>query len=131
MENNSDVQAVLQTASVLHISEFEVFCLAYRRWFGQPAAPHEMDACFGSYLRQATVPPWVRAFTRQVHELQSLGRLDPRAFGVGPAPLVSLRKAFFAGMGFAFILVFVFLIIFLAAQTDQNAVTPCQFPPCY
>ena len=54
----NDVQTVVDTAAVLHVSEFDVFHLAYEKWFGQPAPNTEIDKEFNHYMKREIVPMW-------------------------------------------------------------------------
>jgi hypothetical protein len=68
-----DVRAVLTTARTLHISEFEVFRLAYQKWYGQPAEITQLETFFVAYLFESATPHWVRHFTSQVMALKKEG----------------------------------------------------------
>jgi hypothetical protein len=128
----SDVQTVVDTASVLHVSEFDVFRLAYEKWFGHPAANAEIDKDFTQYMNREIVPMWVRAFTRQVRKLSGEGPLNMRDFGIEPAPSATYWTAFLGGMAFALIVMVVVLLVYFAAQgTEFVAATGCRLPPCY
>lgn len=129
--NDNDAQAVINTASLLQISEFEVFQLAYQRWFGHLAQHREMDVLFSRYLIKANVPLWVRAFTRQISQLHAENRLDSRAFGLQPAPLPSQRSMLVGVMAFLLMLLFVALLVYLADKTDPSLAAACRLPPCY
>jgi hypothetical protein len=129
--DDGDAQAVINTASLLHISEFEVFQLAYQRWFGYLAQHHEIDVLFSCYLIKANVPLWVRAFTRQINQLQAENRLDGRVFGLQPAPPPSQRTALVGVLVFLLMLLFVALLIYLAGKTDPSLTAACRLPPCY
>ncbi|NJN46531.1 MAG: hypothetical protein HC808_08690 [Candidatus Competibacteraceae bacterium] len=130
--DNSDVQTVVDTASVLHVSEFDVFRLAYEKWFGHPAAHTEIDKDFTQYMNREIVPMWVRAFTRQVRRLSGAGLLNLREFGIEPAPSATYRTALLGGMAFALIVMVVVLLVYFAVQgTEFVAATGCRLPPCY
>ncbi|MEZ5582233.1 MAG: hypothetical protein R3F37_05110 [Candidatus Competibacteraceae bacterium] len=128
----NDVQTVVDTASVLHVTEFDVFRLAYEKWFGQPASNQEIDKEFTQYMNREVVPMWVRAFTRQIRRLSREGQLNVRDFGIESAPSATYWTAFLGGMAFAFIVMVVVLLIYFAAQgTEVVATTGCRLPPCY
>jgi hypothetical protein len=128
---NSDAQAVIKTASLLQISEFEVFQLAHKRWFGYLAENREIDRLFSRYLINASVPLWVRAFTRLINQLQDENRLDGRTFGLQPAPPPSQRTALVGVLALLLMLIFVALLIYLADKTDPSLAATCRLPPCY
>ncbi len=128
---DNDVQGVLDTASILHVSEFEVFRLAYESWYGHAAEKQELDECFGRYVKRAAVPMWVRDFSRRVSALRQEGRLNPQAFGLQPPPSSSYWEAFLGGMAFTVIVMIVVLLIVMAVWTPDPVFTTCRFPPCY
>lgn len=128
---NNDAQAVINTAALLHISEFEVFQLAYQSWFGHLAENREIDVLFSRYLIKANVPLWVRAFTRQINQLQAENRLDGRTFGLQPAPPPSQRTALIGVLALLLMLIFVVLLVYLADKTDPSLAAACRLPPCY
>ncbi len=81
-----EIQRVLDTSSILQISEFEVFKLSYDRWFGIPADDRLIEPFFCDYMFQMVVPSWVNHFTRKVLHLYQSGQLDPANFGILPKP---------------------------------------------
>lgn len=129
--NSNDVSDVVNAASVLHVSEFEVFRLAYNNWFGRSAADKEIESFFNHYVDKAVVPMWVRDFTRRIQQLSDEGHLDVRAFGIEPLPPTNYWMAFLGGMAFAFILMIVALLVYLAIRAQDHGLAGCQFPPCY
>lgn len=126
-----DAQEVANTASLLEVSEFEVFRLAYYRWFGRSAEPQEIDALFSRYLGKAAVPLWVRAFTRQIRQLQLDKRLDRRAFGLEPAPAPDYSSILHGALALIVMLIIVALLVYLSDPTDPSLALVCQLPPCY
>jgi hypothetical protein len=68
-----DVRAVLTAARTLHISEFEVFRLAYQKWYGEHADTPQLETFFVAYLFASETPHWVRHFTSQVMTLKQEG----------------------------------------------------------
>ena len=46
----SDVEAVLNASALLEITEFEVFRIAYRGWFGRRAADSVIEPFFTDYM---------------------------------------------------------------------------------
>lgn len=129
--DNGDVQDIVKTASVLHISEFEVFQLAYQNWFGHSAASHEIDAFFGHYMNTASAPIWVRAFTRRIRQLHGEGHLNLREFGIKSPKPATIYSAIRGVMALAFIIVIVVLLVYLAIRAEDALVAGCQLPPCY
>jgi hypothetical protein len=79
-----DVLDVLAASSLLQITEFQLFELAYERWFGRKAQETELEPCFARYMFASLAPFWVRSYCREVSIAESAGPLDPRDFGVLP-----------------------------------------------
>jgi hypothetical protein len=79
-----DLREVLAASSLLQITEFHLFELAFERWFGRQAREGELEACFARYMFASHAPFWVRQFCRDVATKDSDGSLDPRDFGVLP-----------------------------------------------
>ena len=128
---SADVRGVVSAASVLRVSEFEVFRLAYREWFGRLAVDGEIDAIFGRYVAQAIVPMWVRDFTRKIVRLSEQGRLNVSEFGIQLPSAASPWMMFVGGMAFVFIVMIITLLVYLAIQAEEKMALGCQFPPCY
>lgn len=128
---NSDVQSVVNAASILHVSEFEIFRLAYQNWFGHLAVREEIDSFFHHYVDEAVVPMWVRDFSRRILQLYEEDRLDVHKFGIEPPPANNYWTAFLGGMAFAFIVMIIALLIYLAVRVENGGLIGCQFPPCY
>lgn len=79
-----DTREVLAASSLLQITEFHLFELAYVRWFGRQAKEDELEACYARYMFAYRAPFWVRQYCREVETKDSDGSLDPRDFGVLP-----------------------------------------------
>lgn len=126
-----DALAVVDTASALHVSELEVFRLAYYNWFGRPANEKEIDASFHRYLHRAIVPMWVRDFTRRIRQLRDDHRLDVSEFGIEPAPPANAWMVFWGAMSLALMLAIVVLLVYLATRVQDTIPAGCQLPPCY
>ena len=69
-------------ASVLQISEYELFRIAYRNWFSQPITETRLDALFKEYLSSCEAPYWVNDFARKVHEKFRDGTLNYLDYGI-------------------------------------------------
>lgn len=81
----ADATAIAMASRALHVNEFELFRVAYRRWHGEDIADAALERAFGAYLKSAAVPSWVRQMTRDVIDAAREDRLDPREFGVAHA----------------------------------------------
>jgi hypothetical protein len=129
--DDCDARAVVDTASALHVSEFEVFRLAYHNWFGRPGDEKEIDASFHHYMDKAIVPMWVRDFTRRIQQLRDDDRLDVHELGIDPLPPTNAWMIFVGGMAFAFMLMILALLVYLAMRVQDTVPAGCQLPPCY
>jgi hypothetical protein len=78
----NDTHAIAAAACLLQISEFRCFQIAYAQWFGYELDEQSMEIIFSSYLKELTVPHWVRHFTRKVFSLEDQGILDPEEFNI-------------------------------------------------
>jgi len=79
---NEDLRLVMEAAGLLHIREFDLFRLAWRRWSGNAPNEKALERHFVGYMFRQTLPPWVRHFCREVLAQEAADRLDPAAFGV-------------------------------------------------
>ncbi len=77
-----DSIAVAVSASLLQVSEFKCFQVAYEQWFGHELDEQSMESIFSTYLKELTVPHWVRHLTRKVFYLEVQGNLNPENFNI-------------------------------------------------
>jgi len=82
-----DTLDVLAASSLLQITEFHLFELAYERWFGRQAKEDQLEACYAHYMFASSAPHWVRQYCRDVAIKDNDNSLDPRDFGVLPRPV--------------------------------------------
>jgi len=78
-----DRVAVAEAALALGLKEFDLFRLAYRRWFGRQPDEKLLENAFAAYMFGRAVPTWVRHLSRQVVDQRRRGTLDAEAFGAG------------------------------------------------
>lgn len=129
----SDVVAVLDASAALDVTEFRLFQLAFKDWYGKPARAEFMERQFAAYMFAKRVPAWVRQFARKILELQARGMLDPRTFGVWHR-LPSNRMVLFAKLyTAALLLLFVMtvLLVYVLPENVMKIFEGCYFPPCY
>jgi len=69
-------------ATVLQISEYELFRIAYRIWFDHPITDKRLDSLFKEYLATSNVPYWVNDFVRKAHEKFLAGELNYKDYGI-------------------------------------------------
>ncbi len=126
-----DVKDVLRTASLLSIPEFQVFRLAYARWFGREGSEQEIERHYLPYMFGDQVPHWVRSFTRHALDLARRDELDPAVLGI-PRPRRN-RRDVNRGRLFLLAIALTLTSLFLLARlaTDLLGLHGCIFPPCY
>lgn len=95
-----DARLVPDAAAALGVREFDLFRLAYRRWYGRDADEKRLERYFAPYMFHQVAPPWVRHMCREVLARAAQGRLDPDDFGAAtvrrvqrPVPLGWLTVA--------------------------------------
>jgi len=69
-------------ASVLQISEYELFRIAHQNWFNRPISDNRLDILFKDYLSHGDAPYWVNDFARKAHDKFKAGKLDYREYGI-------------------------------------------------
>lgn len=131
-EPSADVEAVLDTAAVLDVTEFRVFELAFTDWHGYPPSPRRIEAAFVPYMFQGSIPHWVRQYTRKILRLQRQGSIDRQALGIQPVS----RSPRMLAKGAATVIILVFAILgLLVMASGVGELLPflegCYFPPCY
>lgn len=83
---SEDLSGVVDAAYILRISEFDLFRLAHRRWYGSDAETKWLERVFARYMFQQEVPVWVRQFCREVLARKAAGTFDRRDFGAETVP---------------------------------------------
>lgn len=69
-------------ASALQISEYELFRLAYQKWYGRTISDNRLDSLFKDYLNSCTAPFWVNDFARKAYEKFQAGELNYKDYGI-------------------------------------------------
>lgn len=108
-----DTLDVLSASSILEITEFRLFELAYERWFGEPPLEEKMESVYTRYMFRANAPFWVRQFCREVMVRERMGILDPTDFGVFRAPEAETMVQ--RGIGYSLVVLLVMLTLHLIA----------------
>lgn len=76
-----DAWMVLEAAGALDLTEFEFFCLAWRRWTGDDPDPKSVERAFAAHMLHKMTPPWARHLAREVLRRREQGRLHRDDFG--------------------------------------------------
>jgi hypothetical protein len=113
-----DTLDVLSASSILEITEFRLFELAYERWFGEPPIEEKMESVYSRYMFCANAPFWVRQFCREVMVRERRGVLDPKEFGVFPRPesQTMLQRGLCYGMVILFVMLTLHLVAILVSK---------------
>ena len=124
-----DVAEVLESAALLEVSEYRVFEMAHRSWYGAaPGDPAAFDRCFFAYLYRDRVPPWVRRFARAVVARARRPGFDPADYGIRHPP--PRRTMVWLGIRYALWTLAAVSAIVVVAHFSA-APFGCLFPPCY
>ncbi len=126
------VLEVLDAAALLDTTEFNIFCLAYTRWFGQKASVDFIEPHFNAYMFREIVPFWVRHFTRHIMHLYAMGRLNPEDYGLKKPPASS--RMVFLGRLYTLLLILILVVLFVVTSSSEHLLSiakNCYFPPCY
>ncbi len=127
-----DVGQVLEASSLLDITEFELFRLAFVHWFGHRPEERRLERAFAVYMFRQVAPLWVRDFARRVVEAAAAGPLDRAAFGVSPR--AGSARMVSRGLRFAVALIVTLAVLVLGAELAALTLGVggrCLFPPCY
>ncbi len=123
---------VLNTAALLETTEFNVFRLAYRNWYGKNINDNEIERFYVPYMFREVVPPWVTSFCRMILKLEKSGKLNTRKY----VPLERRPKRQEVSQFAMKLIIAINCLIILLMLADQAAVQMglderCMFPPCY
>ena len=107
-----DAQQALTATALLDITEFQLFQLAWQRWYGEPVSEKKIERWFIPYMFDGIVPIWVRQFAQ---------------------PPVTRGTAKFGRIVLVLLFAIVALLVWRAeiAATLLGNITGCYFPPCY
>lgn len=128
----SDVADVLEAAALLEVTEFELFRIAYRRWFGADIRDRDLERHYLPYMFKSQVPPWVRQLSRTVIAEADADTLDPRSYGVLPRPLT--MDMYQRGLRYFLWIAVILGTLWTGAATVAGLVPgyqSCYLPPCY
>lgn len=121
-----DTRLVLDAASVMDISEYRLFELAYVDWFGDEPLAGQVEPTFAVYMFRGEIPTWVRQFARKM--------LKTWPEDLSPPRILSSRFTPLRGTAYFMLVVFVVGALFLSSASTADllpALQQCYFPPCY
>lgn len=113
----TDQWDLLEAAALLQVTEFRVFELAYKEWYGAAPKPRVVELHFRNYMFSRVIPTWVAHFCRRVVEMERAGTLDPREFGVYQR--LPSRRMRLIGKAYAALLLVGFLLIVIMAYGHE------------
>jgi hypothetical protein len=129
---SADVADVLEAAALLEVTEFELFRIAYRQWYGREIADADLERYYLPYMFGGRVALWVRQLTRRVIAEAEASRLDPVRYGIMPRPLT--MDMYNRGLRYCLWLAVIFGTLLTGAATVAE-LSPwyqsCYLPPCY
>lgn len=121
-----DTRLVLESASLLDITEYRLFELAYSDWFGDSPISEQVEPFFAKYMFKGIIPVWVRQFARKIMSEYRSGKIKTAQSSRPAAPLRG---------GVYILALFVSLLVLVLSATSSTdllpAVQECYFPPCY
>lgn len=79
---NDEMKLIGFIASVLQISEYELFRIAHQAWHDNPISENRLDSLFKEYLETSDAPYWVNDFARKAHEKFLAGELNYKDYGI-------------------------------------------------
>lgn len=126
----ADVAGVLKTAALLDTTEYRVFELAYRDWYGNSANATEIERFFTTYMFTEIVPLWVRQFTRKTieHTFDQGVTVDDMLEPTADSPDIAKGVRFLL----AVVSILTFMLIIAGSSDYLSSITKeCYFPPCY
>lgn len=115
----------MDAAALLDVSEYDLLCRAYRRWYGREPDAGLMGRVFGAYMRAAAVPHWARFHAREIlDEDERLRAASARCACVPGGGLKALAVLLVLGSAVA-------ALVLLAGAALSPGTGSCYFPPCY
>jgi hypothetical protein len=128
-----DTRLVLKAAAKLDTTEFRLFELAYRDWYGRICKTSIMESYFTPYMFDNIVPFWVRAFCRKVMAFHGDSEKVQSAFGLRMLKATRGNKMFGFLYAATLVVCLVFLVYLFSVPADSlpEFLKECYFPPCY
>lgn len=108
---------LLESAALLQVTEFRVFELAYKEWYGASAKPRIIEAHFRNYMFNQVIPAWVTHFCRRIVELGRAGTLEPKDFGIYQR--LPSRRMMLIGKAYVVMLLLAFLVLVFMAYGHE------------
>lgn len=108
---------LLESAALLQVTEFRIFELAYKDWYGAAAKHQVVEAHFRNYMFNQIVPVWVSHFCRRIVKLGRSGELDPKKFGIYQR--LPSRRMIRIGQAYTAMLLMAFFVMVYMAYGDH------------
>jgi hypothetical protein len=121
-----DTRLVIDAATILDVTEFQLFELAYVDWYGNDPITSQVEPSFANYMFKGEIPTWVRQFARKILKTWPKDLAAPQSLPQRFTP--------FRGTMYFMLLVFFFGSLFLSSASTADllpALQQCYFPPCY
>lgn len=128
-----DTLLVLDAAAKLDTTEFRLFELAYKDWYGKLCNTSVMETYFAPYMFDNIVPFWVRAFCRKVIKFHGKTETVQTTYGLRTLHATRGNKMFGLLYGAILAVCLVLLVYLFSVPADSlpEFLKECYFPPCY
>ena len=115
----NEVEAIQFVAQFLEVSEYEVFQLAHKDWYGKRMIDTTMNYRFENYMEDAVVPFWVWNFVKGVIEKYEKDQVNPSDYGIEPTVLTKSQKK----LGWLYligVILFALFYCWIVSQVEPN-----------
>lgn len=113
-----EAQDVVDAASILEISEYDLLALAYEERFGRKPRPVELGRVFTPYMLDGETPEWGTALAREIIGLYERGELPESRFAIMLRPPATWRE-WLSGILESLLVLGVLWLIYYAFATYQ------------
>lgn len=113
---NREQWDLLEASALLQVTEFRIFELSYKEWYGAAPKARVIEVHFRNYMFNQIIPVWVSHFCRGVIEKDRAGVLNPKDYGVyHRLPSKRMRRI---GQAYAAMLLVAFLVLLYMTYGD-------------
>ena len=134
-DNDPKRSEIISAANLIQVGEFQLIQLAYKAWYKEDLPEDKVDKIFSEYMYRNIVPIWVRYYANDIKKLDNANVLNgynekyhvyDHEFG---EKIINESQRKRRGWQYAFIILFVFIIIhFIAIKYVEE---PADFLPPY
>lgn len=125
-----DSRILNRAAAELGVTEFQVFALSYRNWYGRDAEDCRIERAFDRFLKTGDLPLWVRDYARKTQRAANDFSLAADR-GNNRTGSVQLLLGWVKGVIVLASLMGIFLMLVLLANGAQEQISQhCILPVC-